>query len=733
MSLLPNSLLEITRSDEHREIVRVLHVDAIKDSVYVMCIDRPKAWPSERSLRELETGIRENQVRHLTADPFAHLLLPEETIPLNHRQRRDQAWTKIESIVTAPKEAAFNPALRGPLVSATIEKNGGTKKHIYRYLRRYWQGGMTRNALLPYFDRCGARGKERIPGTTKRGRPRHLTKRIGALPGINIGRDEAEKLRKGYRFFVQKAPEDGGRSLRGAYNSTLRKFFNVGLERQGAVFVESLPSADQLPTFDQFLYWGRKSEDVKDSLIRRKGERKFNLTMRPVLCDSTLMAFGPGSVVQIDSTKLDITAVSSFDRSRRLKRLTLYLVADTFSHLVTGFYLGLENASFFAAGLALENATVDKVTYCNALGIEIDPEEWPSSGLPEAILADRGELEGHGASNLVNSLGIRVANTSPYRADMKGIVERLFRTMNDLLIHSSPGAIRKPKERGERDSRLDAALTIRELRALLARSIILYNNNRLESYRLQSEMISDGVEPRPATLWNWGILNRSGHLRQISSDVLRANLLPGDKATVTPRGLKFRGVYYECEKAMRENWFVKARASRSWQVNVAFDPRSVDTVFLRLPHGGGLELCRLTAADQRFAGKSWEEVEDYGELQAEARDRSKTTDLQRQVDHQAHAEAIFKNAVAAADAANRGLTKAERLRDVRENGQQERLHDWEQTKEEVETKATSLNGSADESAESKIVPMAEPEYIPPASPLEMLRKQRESQWRDHES
>jgi hypothetical protein len=77
--------------------------------------------------------------------------------------------------------------------------------------------------------------------------------------------------------------------------------------------------------------------------------------------------------------------------------------------------------------LALENATLNKVAFCQEFGIQIDEADWPSHHLPEGILADRGELEGYNADNLVNALNVRVSNTPPYRADWKGIVERNFR------------------------------------------------------------------------------------------------------------------------------------------------------------------------------------------------------------------------------------------------------------------------------------------------------------------
>ncbi len=49
---------------------------------------------------------------------------------------------------------------------------------------------------------------------------------------------------------------------------------------------------------------------------------------------------------------------------------------------------------------------------------------------PTAILGDRGEMESKLADNLVQMLGIRIENAPPYRADLKGIIEQHFRTIN---------------------------------------------------------------------------------------------------------------------------------------------------------------------------------------------------------------------------------------------------------------------------------------------------------------
>lgn len=725
MQVLASSLLEWSSPDGERRLERVLDLDVPRDAAWVISLHSSVGLPRERRLSEIHAALASGQAQLLQSDPFSYLQKPEDSIPPKHRIRRDARMALIKPIITASDRGAFDPRTRARLVKEASEKSGRAKRHFYDYLRRYWQAGMTTNALLSDFHRCGAPGKTRKTGSRKRGRPRLLARLNGAPPGINIGPDEAGKLRRGYREFFEKTPEDGGRTLRMAYLQTLRKYFHVGVERRDGVLVEVLPPADELPTFDQFLYWARKGLDESDSLLRRHGERKFNLRMRPVLGDSTLMGFGPGSQLQIDSTPSDVWVVSGLDRSRRLGRPLVYFTVDTFSHLITGFHAGLENPSFFAAGLALENSTVAKVEYCSRFGIQISEDEWPSRGLAEAVLADRGELEGHDASSIANALGIRVLNTSPFRADLKGICERAFRCMNDLLNHSLPGAVRKPKERGERDPRLDAALTLHEFRVLLIRSVLLHNERRIESYRLQPDMIADGVEPRPNDLWAWGIVNRSGHLRSADPEVVRSNLLPTSKATVTHRGIKFKGLFYSTDLAMREGWYVKARSSKSWQIPAAFDPRCTDTIWLRDCPGAALVPCHLVEADQRFVGKAWEDIEDLALLQKEARDDSKTADLQSRVDHQAHVDAVVEKAVEEAAIANQGLTKAARLRGVRENRKAERRKDWAQA---IATPVVAQSPGKDMDANHAPMSDAPPEKdnIPPPSLLDLFRAQRDS-------
>ncbi len=98
---------------------------------------------------------------------------------------------------------------------------------------------------------------------------------------------------------------------------------------------------------------------------------------------------------------------------------------------------------------ALQVAMTDKVELCKQYGYEITSEEWPCIGLPDAILADGGELLGHQIEALEHSFSIRIENTAPYRGDLKPIVERYFRTAQAKFKPFAQGVDNPLKKKNE--------------------------------------------------------------------------------------------------------------------------------------------------------------------------------------------------------------------------------------------------------------------------------------------
>jgi len=55
--------------------------------------------------------------------------------------------------------------------------------------------------------------------------------------------------------------------------------------------------------------------------------------------------------------------------------------------------------------------------------------------------------------------------------------------------------------------------------------------------------------------------------------MVRMAVLPTDKATVTENGIKFKGLFYSSDRAVREVWFEKVRSKKKWwQVVSASQP-----------------------------------------------------------------------------------------------------------------------------------------------------------------
>ena len=500
-----------------------------------------------------------------------------------------------------------------------------------------------------------------------------------------------------------------------------------GVQRK--VLVPLLPEASLLPSFIQFRYIHQKYKDQTYLLTSREGSRRFALQYRAILGESTHMAHGPGSLAQGDATIGDIHLVSSRDRSRLIGRPVIYVIIDVFTRLILGFSVSLEGPSWLGMMLALENAMTDKVAFCKEYGIAITEEEWPCHHLPEELLGDRGELEGYNPTHLINSLNITISNTPPYRCDWKGIVEQNFRLISDEIIHWKPGAVYQKRERGDKDTRLEACLTLQEFRQLMILCVLKHNNyHRMNWYKMDDDMVADHVEPYPIDLWNWGVIHRVGHLRKRPPEMVRLGLLARDKASVTELGICFRGVYYTCDLAIREQWFVKARMNGRWSISIAYDPRKLDTIYL--PDQGHLpEPCELVEREKRTdLGRDWFEILDYFELKKQAEEASRTRLMRQTAEFHAKTDAIINEAKEKTEQAVKGQNKSTRLKNVRENRKSEREDErasdaWQLGAEEASTPppsdtATQVGPPGEETSS----------YVPPDQSLDTIRKLREEKW-----
>jgi hypothetical protein len=181
-------------------------------------------------------------------------------------------------------------------------------------------------------------------------------------------------------------------------------------------------------------------------------------------------------------------------------------------------------------------------------------------------------------------------------------------------------------------------------------------------------MIADGVEPIPKLIWEWGIANRTGRLRTVNEDLLKLNLLPNDKATITQHGIKFRGILFGSKISVKERWFEKARNNGAWKVDISYDPRDMSYIYIKYEDGRKFDKCFLLEHQSRYIEKSIEEVTyllEYEKMQAKA---SKKVELQNKINLLEDIENIIEQAKDdTKNEVEEGIGKKRRIQNIRGN------------------------------------------------------------------
>lgn len=675
-------------AEERRE--RVLWRYRADQRLVMIDIDASSASPVVRDNLIVEDWL-EAGVAERIADPWARTVR-EAALSKALRTRRDSAWALIERLVQAQPDV-FHERVRAELVADAVARSGVSRFTVYRMLRRFWQRGMTPNALLPDYAASGGPGKRKAAGKKKRGRPP-----LHGPKGLNVTEDiRATFLAAVQRHYAKKRKID----IAACYRRCLDDFWSndvIDPETGRQKIVHRTPH----PTLRQFRYWFELENDVYALERKRRTPRVFDKITRPLLSTSRAEVLGPGDRYQIDATVADVYLVSRLNRARIIGRPTLYVVIDVFSAMIVGVYVGLEAPSWVGAMTALVNAAGDKVAYCRQFGVEISETDWPCQGLPAALLADRGEMLGYAADALVRNFNVRVENTAPYRADWKGLVEQQFRLLPAVFGPYTPGYVEPDfRERGAKDYRLDAVFTVEEFTALIINCIIYYNNQReISGYVRDRAMIADDVSPVPVEMWEWGQAVRSGAQRRFPEEQVRLCLMPTDKARVTGKGIVFRDIYYSCQEALAGRWFEKARAKGTWQVGISYDPRLMDTIYLHDEAGPfGFIPCGLTDRSAAWRGLSLWEIDEQRQRDRAARGRRAPVQRQARSNLEQTLQDAADRATALRNAAlSPSESDASRVRGIRENRAAERDM---RRKEEAFTQKQSPEASP-----SKVLPFA---------------------------
>jgi len=695
-------LNEVVAEIEQEKQYRILWISPDLIYGYWISMDDNK-MPEKFEYNLLEEGLSSGRFekKEETSSETSDIGISESS-----KKRRDELWEALQSALTHEPDI-YDRKRRKELLQEPAKKLGTPYNNLYRYLVRYWKNGKTPNAFL--IDRRKSGKRAGINGCQKKqGRPARHEGGFGKVLNSDDIKNFSKAVKK-YYLTQKKA------TLVSTYEKMLADDYTI---MNGTGQLALLPP-DRIPSIRQFRYWFQKSFDIKTVKQKRDGDAKFELTGRAITGRSDYQLMGPGAKYQIDATIGDIYLVSQFDRGDIIGRPVMYFVVDSYSRMVTGMYVGLEGPSWAGAMMAIENAASDKVAYCASYGVEITEDEWPCRHIPTAILGDRGEMESRLADNLVQMLGVRIENAPPYRADLKGIIEQHFRTINTNALPFLPGKVLPDmSERGGHDYRLDAKLDIRQFTEIIIRCVLYYNNSHsMDYFEKNEQMMQMGVDAVPLELWNFGIRYCSGCLKTVPKDTLRLALLPMDRASVTERGIRFKGMYYSCEEALKGLWFEKARAKGTYRVKIYYDPRDMGAILVENPTGTEVIRCELVEWETKYAGKQLDEVWYEQEKEKLRNKELKAKELEAKINLGKQIESIVDSAEQKSGADN-AASKAERLRNIRANRKNE--------KEEIRKKE-AFTGQETEQDEKVVQSSTEPEISPV---MRLIQQQVEEEIKD---
>jgi len=628
---------------------RVLAIDADARRGWVIPLSGPLLWPVYREFGVLTGHAKPRAIRKPLGSGVPDIAFQSETA----RARAREAYDAIQPLISHPQ--IFDASMRGALVEERARETGKSKTTLYKYLRQYWRNGQTVLALIPGFDKIG----RTVKGVTA-GRGR--SPKFGKYTTFQMTEVDVKNIEDAIREHYL----DGEVSTLAGAHLLMRTERYSYLDGNGDSF---LRPEGECPSIWQFRQVARTRFKLSDILRSKRGSKEFDREHGPHVGTALEECIGIGHIFEIDATIADVFLVAIEDRASIIGKPTLYFVYDRFSRLVVGFYVGLENASWTGAMLAILSIAADKRALCERYGVPYDPDEWPADGVfPEKFVGDRGEMASSQSYRICDGMQSTVTNTQSLLPHRKGTVECGFKLFHASIAQVTPGyepPLNATKRRAQHYDK-DATLTLDEFTSIVLKHIIAHNYKVMEGYRLQPQHVLSNTPAVPLELWNDDIQRRSGALARYDYVFLQMQLMPRDTAKVTQDGIKFKRLVYDCPEAHALGWYVRTgKRQKTFDIECSFDPRLADSIIVFNPNDRRQAfVCTLASASRPFKGYSFAEVEYVYSLANLNNFDYKGASDQAKASLIRHILSISKPAIAERKAASKGRSRSGKRADT---------------------------------------------------------------------
>lgn len=623
-------------------LYRVLHIVPEKDEVTLIPITNDcKGWLIKHSFRALNEELEpsdKNKVPGLKAvtveAPSIHALSDEEITkryppqqpddgekdkkitPEKKKkllsppiQAREDRMKLIRSLIYVdgetrrPREELFEDGFIAAWIKQQVQKLGrNVKSQCYTCLRFYFMWGETENALLGGHPACGGKGKERAPS-----KPNSRCGRRNALfcagmsdnPGFSVAGNDAEKARI-QAFCAGKGIKDG--PVEAWYNEYLGVFHHRSIHIVDNQEVVELKPDHEMPTLDQFRYWGNKADRMESAWIKRLTACEYEQKHLPRFgsANDGLSRFGQMATLDLTSADVQLTSIESKLKpagvGNRIPVLDIFLNGWTYG--VHNFYgrHSQENAM-----LALFIAFTSKKWLGERLGLHfLNDENFPPI-VPEAIFVDHDEFFTQEAKVAARNAGLNLIFPEPKRGIRKPTVESDHRSAHAKTGHRVTGTTRGHRRKdGEPEAIIDSCWNIVEfMRADWRHRYIRNCVEHVAPEVITMEMRADNLhkEPTRINIVNW--LMKNGYAKCSTADPVKllTFLLPKIRARATPEGVFLlrpdRGNADECIKFVKyvypldlyQKWF-GGPSKKVFDIVVRYNPYDPATIFFVDPDIG---------------------------------------------------------------------------------------------------------------------------------------------------
>ena len=385
------------------------------------------------------------------------------------------------------------------------------------------------------------------------------------------------------------------------------------------------------PSFTQFRYFFRKTRDTRKEQISRNGLKNYQRNSRPLLGDGVREYAPAPGIGMIDSTIADVYLVD--DGGKLIGRPIITACVDAFSGLCLGYGLGWEGGTYSLRGLML-NIITDKKEWCKDHGVFIESEDWPCNQLPGVFCCDRGSEYISETFGNICELGPKLTALPSFRPELKSMVERFFKSLQDLYAPHLKGrgyVEKDANERGVSDYRLDACLTLREFERIVLHCIVYLNSRRVIDFPFTDEMIVDGVEPYANKIFAWGCQQMGANMIGTDKRRLILTLLPRTTGRFKRNGLNVNGLRYRNDDPRFTESYLTGG-----EVTVAYNPDDVTECWM-IENGAYIPFMLI---ESRFNGKSLDAAKSLQQARKQTVNAAAADNLQAQIDLAEHIQVI---------------------------------------------------------------------------------------------